>query len=106
MTSMRADTAPDFVDNAAAAKSEGVAVRPEVRRRASFTNSCWGGGRSSTTYLNVVSSSTNLGSSQVIESGSRGRRFWDAVWILKDVRSSGPDARSRATSLSEARGNG
>jgi hypothetical protein len=106
MTSMRADTAPDFVDNAAAAKSEGVAVRPEVRRRASFTNSCWGGGRSSTTYRSVVASSTSRGSSHVIESGSRGRRFWDAVWILNDVRSSGPDALKRATSDKDARGNG
>ena len=106
MTSMRAETAPDFVDNAAAAKSEGVAVRPEVLRRASFTNSCCGGGLSSTTYLNVVSSSTNRGSSHVMDKGSRGRRFWDAVWILKDVRSSGPDARNLATSDKDALGNG
>ena len=90
MTSMRAETAPDFVDNAAAARSEGVAVLPDVLRRASFTNSCWGGGLSSTTYRRVVASSTKRGSSHVIESGSRGRRFWDAVWILKDVRSNGP----------------
>ena len=103
---MRAETAPDFVDKAAAAKSEGVAVRPEVRRRASFTNSCWGGGRSSTTYRSVVASSTSRGSSHVIESGSRGRRFCDAVWILKDVRSSGPDARNLATSDKDARGSG
>ena len=103
---MRAETAPDFVDNAAAARSEGVAVRPEVRRRASFTSSCWGGGRSSTTYRSVVASSTNLGSSHVIERGSRGRRFWDAVWILNDVRSSGPEALKRATSDKDALGNG
>ena len=103
---MRAETAPDFVDRAAAAKSEGVAVRPEVRRRASFTNSCCGGGLNSTTYRSVVASSTNLGSSHVIESGSRGRRFWDAVWILNDVRSSGPDARNLATSDKDALGNG
>ena len=103
---MRAETAPDLVDNAAAAKSEGVAVRPEVLRRASFTYSCWGGGRSSTTYRSVVASSTNLGSSHVIESGSRGRRFWDAVWILNDVKSSGPEALKRATSDKDARGSG
>ena len=103
---MRAETAPDFVDKAAAAKSEGVAVRPEVLRLASLTNSCCGGGRSSTTYRSVVASSTNLGSSHVIESGSRGRRFWDAVWILNDVRSNGPDARNLATSDKDALGNG